>query len=55
MMKLRAVNQTGGEDIVAGYEPEGDMVEAKYEKLVHQLMVKQQSETKENLVCIRAM
>ena len=30
-MKLRAVNQTGGEDIVAGYEPEGDMVEAKYE------------------------
>ena len=31
MMKLRAVQQTGGEDIVAGYEPEGDMVEAKYE------------------------
>ncbi len=31
-MKLRAVNQTGGEDIVAGYEPEGDMVEAKYER-----------------------
>ena len=30
-MKLRAVNQTGGEDIVAGYEPEDDMVEAKYE------------------------
>ena len=31
MMKLRAVQQTGGEDIVAGYEPEDDMVEAKYE------------------------
>ena len=31
MMKLRAVQQTGGEDIVAGHEPEGDMVEAKYE------------------------
>ena len=31
MMKLRAVQQTGGEDVVAGYEPEGDMVEAKYE------------------------
>ena len=31
MMKIRAVQQTGGEDIVAGYEPEGDMVEAKYE------------------------
>ena len=30
-MKLRAVQQTGGEDVVAGYEPEGDMVEAKYE------------------------
>ena len=28
MMKLRAVQQTGGEDVVAGYEPEGDMVEA---------------------------
>ena len=32
MMKIRAVQQTGGEDIVAGYEPEGDMVEAKYER-----------------------
>ena len=31
-MKLRTVMQTGGEDIVAGYEPEGDMVEAKYER-----------------------
>ena len=30
-MKLRAVNQTGGEDIVAGYEPEGDM-KPRYEK-----------------------
>jgi hypothetical protein len=30
-MKFRAVQQTGGEDVVAGYEPEGDMVEAKYE------------------------
>ena len=28
MMKLRAVNQDAGGDIVAGYEPEGDMVEA---------------------------
>ena len=26
-MKLRAVQQTGGEDIVAGHEPEGEMVE----------------------------
>ena len=32
MMKLRAVQQTGGDDVVAGYEPEGDMVEAKYER-----------------------
>ena len=32
MMKLRAVNQDAGGDIVAGYEPEGDMVEAKYER-----------------------
>ena len=32
MMKMRAVQQTGGEDIVAGHEPEGDMVEAKYER-----------------------
>ena len=31
MMKLRAVNQDAGGDIVAGYEPEGDVVEAKYE------------------------
>ena len=31
MMKLRAVQQTGGEDIVAGDEPEDDIVEAKYE------------------------
>ena len=46
MMKLRAVQQTGGEDVVAGYEPEGDMVEAKYE-LVHQTMVRCLSETKE--------
>ena len=28
MMKLRAVNHDAGGDIVAGYEPEGDMVEA---------------------------
>ena len=26
-MKLRAVNQTGGEDIVAGYEPEGEQID----------------------------
>ena len=31
MMKLRAVQQGAGDDVVAGYEPEGDMVEAKYE------------------------
>ena len=31
MMKLRAVNQDAGGDVTAGYEPEGDMVEAKYE------------------------
>ena len=31
MMKLRAVNQDAGGDIVAGYEPEGDVDEAKYE------------------------
>ena len=31
MMKLRAVNQDAGGEITAGYEPEGDMVEAKYE------------------------
>ena len=29
MMKLRAVNQDAGGDVTAGYEPEGDMVEAK--------------------------
>ena len=28
MMKLRAVNQDGGSDVTAEYEPEGDMVEA---------------------------
>ena len=28
MMKLRAVNQDAGGDVTAGYEPEGDMVEA---------------------------
>ena len=28
-MKLRAVNQTGGEDIVAGYEPEGETLDEK--------------------------
>ena len=32
MMKLRAVNQGAGGDVTAGYEPEGDMVEAKYER-----------------------
>ena len=31
MMKLRAVNQDAGGDVTAGYEPEGDMVEAKDE------------------------
>ena len=31
MMKMRAVQQGAGDDVVAGYEPEGDMVEAKYE------------------------
>ena len=30
-MKMRAVQQGAGDDVVAGYEPEGDMVEAKYE------------------------
>ena len=28
-MKLRAVNQTGGEDIVAGYEPEGETLDER--------------------------
>ena len=32
MMKLRAVNQDAGGDVTAEYEPEGDMVEAKYER-----------------------
>jgi len=32
MMKLRAVNQGAGGDVTAEYEPEGDMVEAKYER-----------------------
>ena len=32
MMKLRAVNQDAGGEITAGYEPEGDMVEARYER-----------------------
>ena len=32
MMKLRAVNQDAGGDVTAGYEPEGDMVEAKFER-----------------------
>ena len=32
MMKLRAVQQDAGGDVTAGYEPEGDMVEAKYER-----------------------
>ena len=32
MMKMRAVQQGAGDDVVAGYEPEGDMVEAKYER-----------------------
>ena len=32
MMKLRAVNQDAGGDVTAGYEPEGDMVEARYER-----------------------
>ena len=41
MMKLRAVQQGAGDDVVAGYEPEGDMVEA-----VHQTMVRCLSEIK---------
>ena len=32
MMKMRAVQQGAGDDVVAGYDPEGDMVEAKYER-----------------------
>ena len=32
MMKLRAVQQGAGGDVTAEYEPEGDMVEAKYER-----------------------
>ena len=31
-MKMRAVQQGAGDDVVAGYKPEGDMVEAKYER-----------------------
>ena len=46
MMKLRAVNQDAGGDIVAGYEPEGDMVEASMRE-VHQTMVRCLSEIKE--------
>ena len=32
-MKLRAVNQTGGEDIVAGHEPEGEIIESRLKKV----------------------
>ena len=32
MMKIEQFNRTAGGDVVAGYEPEGDMVEAKYER-----------------------
>ena len=32
-MKLRAVNQTGGEDIVAGHEPEGERIESRLKKV----------------------
>ena len=32
MMKMRAVQQGAGDDVVAGYEPEGDMVEAKVDQ-----------------------
>ena len=47
MMKLRAVQQGAGDDVVAGYEPEGDMVEAKYESWCINTMVRCLSETKE--------
>ena len=33
MMKMRAVQQTGGEDIVAGYEPEGEIIESRLKKV----------------------
>ena len=33
MMKLRAVQQTGGEDIVAGHEPEGEIIESRLKKV----------------------
>ena len=33
MMKMRAVQQGAGDDVVAGYEPEGDMVEARLKKV----------------------
>jgi len=32
-MKLRAVQQTGGEDIVAGHEPEGEIIESRLKKV----------------------
>ena len=32
-MKLRAVQQTGGEDVVAGYEPEGEIIESRLKKV----------------------
>ena len=33
MMKMRAVQQGAGDDVVAGYEPEGDMVESRLKKV----------------------
>ena len=33
MMKMRAVQQTGGEDVVAGYEPEGEIIESRLKKV----------------------
>ena len=32
-MKLRAVQQTGGEDVVAGHEPEGEIIESRLKKV----------------------
>jgi hypothetical protein len=32
-MKLRTVMQTGGEDVVAGYEPEGEIIESRLKKV----------------------
>ena len=32
-MKLRAVQQTGGEDVVAGYKPEGEIIESRLKKV----------------------